>query len=125
MKEVTMEKVLEIFADYLEQSDDVEIVETSKMGVFSVYDGSRELDRSMLSIQEIPDAEALARQLIWLETSKYFYSSNHRNKDPWECDEAFINEVYYRVLPRLAKLPPEWHDEVDRFFSNPEIETEW
>ena len=119
-EEITMQDVRDIFADYLEQNNDVEVVETLKMGYFTIFDGSRMSDRTMLNVKEAPDPEALARQLIWLETSKYFYASDNGGKDPWDCDEDFINKIYYRVMPHLMKLPAEWRDEIVRFFSEPE-----
>ena len=37
---ISMRDVLEIFADYLEQNEDVEVVQSRKMGVFTIFDGS-------------------------------------------------------------------------------------
>ncbi len=118
-EEITMQDVRDIFADYLEQNNNVEVVEILKMGYFTIFDGSRMSDRTMLNVKAAPDPEALARQLIWLETSEYFYALDHSGKDPWDCDEAFINEIYYRVMPHLMKLPMEWRDEIVNFFSEP------
>ena len=62
---ITIENVLEIFSDFLDQSNDFEVVETKKMGVLTILDGSESKDRSELSIERVRDAENLARQLLW------------------------------------------------------------
>ena len=43
---ITIENVLEIFSDFLDQSNDFEVVETKKMGVLTILDGSESKDRS-------------------------------------------------------------------------------
>lgn len=45
-KNITIENVLEIFSDYLEQSDKFEVVETKKMGFLTILDASWNKDRS-------------------------------------------------------------------------------
>lgn len=117
-----MQKIKEIFADYLEKNDNLEVVETVKMGCFTVFDGSDSSDRSMVNVMEAPDPESLARQLLWMEISDLYYSSDYDGKEPWDSDENLMNEIYYRMMPRLRKLPMEWWDEVDKFFGNPEEE---
>lgn len=121
---ISMRDVLEIFADYLEQNEDVEVVQSRKMGVFTIFDGSGVSDRSMLNVKEAPDPESLARQLIWMETSEYYYNSDNEDKEPWDCDENLLNSIYYKLEPHLSRLPLEWRNEADRFFSNPMEELE-
>ena len=98
---ITIENVLEIFSDFLDQSNDFEVVETKKMGVLTILDGSESKDRSELSIERVRDAEDLARQLLWFEISGYFYAENKHTTDPWESDEAVQNHVmmHIGVLP--------------------------
>ena len=126
---ITIENVLEIFSDFLDQSNDFEVVETKKMGVLTILDGSESKDRSELSIERVRDAEDLARQLLWFEISGYFYAENisgyfyAENKhttDPWESDEAVQNHVMMRILPRLNQLPESWGDVFYEFFSDPD-----
>ena len=42
---ITIDEVLEIFADYLEQAKNFEVVKTTKMGMLTVWDASEEKDR--------------------------------------------------------------------------------
>ena len=116
---VTTGMVVDIFTDYLEKSDTIEIVETSKMGVISILDGSPEKNRSQLSIKGIESAEDLARELLWFEISNYYDSIDHNHKDPCECTREVEEYVRRSIQPRLEKLPEEWRDEIDRFFANP------
>lgn len=117
---MTIENVLEIFSDFLDQSNDFEVVETKKMGVLTILDGSESKDRSELSIERVRDAEDLARQLLWFEISGYFYAENKHTTDPWESDEAVQNHVMMRILPRLNQLPESWGDVFYEFFSDPD-----
>ena len=117
---ITIENVLEIFSDFLDQSNDFEVVETKKMGVLTILDGSESKDRSELSIERVQDAEDLARQLLWFEISGYFYAENKHTTDPWESDEAVQNHVMMRILPRLNQLPESWGDVFYEFFSDPD-----
>jgi len=117
---ITIENVLEIFSDFLDRSIDFEVVETKKMGVLTILDGSESKDRSELSIERVRDAEDLARQLLWFEISCYFYAENKRTTDPWESDEAVQNHVMMRILPRLNQLPEPWGDVFYEFFSDPD-----
>ena len=117
---ITIEDVLEIFSDYLEQSDSFEVVETKKMGLLTVLDASDKKDRSILSIEKVRDAEDLARQCLWFEISGYFYAVNKSTKDTWESDEIIQNYVMKCISPRLRKLPDRFQDVVYEFFSNPD-----
>ena len=119
-KNITIENVLEIFSDYLEQSDKFEVVETKKMGFLTILDASWNKDRSQLSIERVQDAEDLARQLLWFEISEYFYTVNKQTEDPWKSDESTQNYVMSRAYPRLQKLPEEWRNVFYEFFSDPD-----
>lgn len=121
---LTIPDVLEIFADYLNRNDNVEIIETLKMGYLLLFDGSRMSNRSMIDAMEIPDSETLARQLLDLEVSDIYYASKHRNEEPCDCEESFFNEVCFILAPRLKQLPIEWRDEVVRFFFSPDEDWE-
>lgn len=121
-EDVTMRLVLDIFSDYLEQCDSFEIVETSKMGFISILDASPERNRSLLSIEEVEDVESLVRQLLWLEIADCYYATDHSHEDPWNCPEEVEEYVRMRIQPRLDKLPEEWRDEIDLFFTDPDLE---
>ena len=120
-KAITIENVLEIFSDYLEQSDKFEVVETKKMGFLTILDVSWKKDRSELSTERVKDAEDLARQLLWFEISDCFYAVNKQTADPWKSDEATQNYIMNRVYPRLQKLPEKWRNVFYEFFSDPDV----
>ena len=116
---VTIENVLEIFSDFLDQSEIFEVVKTKKMGTLTILDTTLTRDRSDLSIEKVRDAEDLARQLLWFEISGYFYSENGHTSDPWESDEILQNQIMMHMLPRLNQLPESWRDVFYEFFSDP------
>ena len=66
---ITIDEVLEIFADYLEQAKDFEVVKTKKMGMLTVWDASDEKDRSFLSVEPVQDVDDLIQQILWIEIS--------------------------------------------------------
>lgn len=117
---ISIETVLDIFSDYLEQNENLEIVETKKMGLFSVLDVSVEKDRSHLSIEPVLDADDLIRQILWVEISDCYYDVDHGSHDPHESDEAVETLVYARMKPRLDQLPEKWADVLEEFFSDPD-----
>ena len=117
---ITIETVLDIFSDYLEQNENFEIVKTKKMGLFSILDASAEKDRSHLSIEPVLDTDDLIRQTLWVEISDCYYDVDHGKHDPYECDETVETLVYARMKPRLDQLPEKWADALEEFFSNPD-----
>ena len=60
---ITIDEVLEIFADYLEQTKNFEVVETQNMGMLTVWDASEEKDRSFLSVEPVLDVDDLIQQI--------------------------------------------------------------
>ncbi len=118
-EEISVEEVLEIFADYLEQKKDFEVVKTEKMGILTALDASSGKDRSFLSIEPVYDVDDLIHQLLWVEISDYYYSIDQGKHDPCECDEIVETIVYEKIRPRLEKLPEKWVGIVDEFFSDP------
>ena len=120
---ITIENVLEIFADFLEGSEYLDIMEDPKMGKVLITDVSHDYDRSELLADKLNDPETLGRYLLWLETGSYYYPMDEA--DPWDTDEQTQNLVLMRLMPRLQKLPREWWDEVDRFFTESEECTDW
>lgn len=117
---ITIETVLDIFSDYLEQNENFEIVKTRKMGLFSILDASIEKDRSHLSIEPVLDTDDLIRQILWMEISDCYYDVDHGNHDPYESDETVETLVYARMKPRIEQLPEKWAGALEEFFSNPD-----
>ena len=117
---ITIDEVLEIFADYLEQAKDFEVVKTKKMGMLTVWDASEEKDRSFLSVEPVLDVDDLIHQILWIEISDYYYSEDHDMRDPCNCDEAVETHVYSRMRLRLEKLPRKWDRLLEEFFADPD-----
>ena len=117
---ITIDEVLEIFADYLEQAKDFEVVKTQKMGMLTVWDASKEKDRSFLSVEPVLDVDDLIYQILWIEISDYYYSEDHDLRDLCNCDEAVETLVYSKMRPRLEKLPRKWDGLLEEFFADPD-----
>ena len=117
---ITIDEVLEIFADYLEQAKNFEVVKTTKMGMLTVWDASGEKDRSFLSVEPVQDVDDLIQQILWIEISDCYYSEDHDMLDPCDCDEAVETLVYSRMKPRLEKLPWKWDGLLEEFFADPD-----
>ena len=119
-KKLTAEEVLEIFSDYLEQTEMIEIVYTSKMGALLVFDDSSEIDRSILSAEKIKDSDELINRLLWSEMSELYYSASPKGVEPSDCYEEIYNYIWVLIQPRLNRLSPKWGQLVTSFFSDPE-----
>jgi hypothetical protein len=117
---ITIDEVLEIFADYLEQAKNFEVVKTTKMGMLTVWDASEEKDRSFLSVEPVQDVDDLIQQILWIEISDCYYSEDHDMLDPCDCDETVETLVYSRMKPRLEKLPRKWDGLLEEFFADPD-----
>ena len=117
---VTTEEVLEIFSDYLERSNNFEVVRTEKMGLLTVLDVSETKDRSFLSIEPVLDVDDLIQQLLWQEIAEIYYAVDHGQKDPSECDEVTETYGYTMMQPRLEVLPEKWAGVIEEFFSDPD-----
>ena len=114
---ITIANVVDIFNDFLENSEYLDIMEDSKMGKVLITDVSYSYDRSELLADKLNSPEGLARYLLRYETASYYYPMD--DADPWDTDEQIQNQVLMNLMPRLQKLPREWWDEVDHFFTEP------
>ena len=91
---LTVRKVLEIFSDYLENADEYEVIQTKKMGLVLISDSSRYCNRSDMYVEQINDAEKLARELLYSEITKTYFSIDRGRVDPCNCDEAVVLKVH-------------------------------
>ena len=119
---ITIANVIDIFKDFLEESVYLDIMEDSKMGKVLITDVSYSYDRSELLADKLSSPESLARYLLRYETASYYYPLD--DADPWDTDEQIQNHVLMRLMPRLQKLPREWWNEVDYFFTEPKEGTD-
>ena len=115
-EDISINNVIEIFSDFLEESETLEIIYNLKMGTILLTDVSNCHDRSDLLADRVTSPEALARYLLSLEAAYYYYPMD--TVDPWETSEEIKAQVKRFLAPRLEKLPGSWWNEVDRFFTD-------
>lgn len=116
---ISIENAMEVFADFLTQAQDCEIVQTAKMGLVLIVDCSRKLDRSDLLVDQITDGDSLARTLLRMEMDWIYYSLNGFHEEPWNCTEETTAKVLQQIQPRAALLPPECQAELSNYFEPP------
>ena len=116
---LSVENTMAVFADFLTQAQDCEIVQTAKMGLVLIVDCSRKLDRSDLTIDPIKDGNHLARTLLRMEMDKIYLSLNGFRDEPWNCTEETAAKVLERIEPRAALLPSEFRTELIKYFEPP------
>ena len=113
---VTIQDVLKIFSDYLENNTDVEIVQTKKMGVVLLEDISRNHSREEILAEPIEDGNKLLEKLFNWETYDVFYSITHAKMDPQNSDEETKKRVREMMQHRLQLLPAGYETLVEDFF---------
>lgn len=115
-EDISINNVIDIFSDFLEESETLEIIYNLKMGTVLLTDVSNCHDRSELLADRITSPEALARHLLSTETARYYYPMD--TADPWDTSEEIKSQVKRYLAPRLEKLPGAWWNEVDLFFTD-------
>ncbi|MBP5154248.1 MAG: hypothetical protein ILP12_04505 [Lachnospiraceae bacterium] len=118
-EKLTVRKVLEIFSDLLDNTEEYEVVQTRKMGLVLISDSSRNYDRSNMMVEQINDAESLARELLYSEIAKTYNLIDHGQPDSYDCDEAVVLKVRELLKPRTDRLSLNVEEEFDAFFKDP------
>ena len=120
MKNVTVEEAMEIFADYLENANDAEVVQTRKMGLLLISDVSHNQTRRYgLQVEEIIAGDDLASRLLNWEIYDAFVRVKPGDIDPIDRDEETRRRVREIIRPRLQTLPERYAEELDAFFRIP------
>ena len=110
---VTVNDILEIFRDYLENSKEFEVVETKKNGLVLITDPSYDHDGEDLIAERIQDAESLARTLLTSELADYTLLYNPTGMELWKCSVETRRQIWECIRPRVIRLPKEWWDEIE------------
>ena len=108
------------YADYLENANDAEVVQTRKMGLLLISDVSHNQTRRYgLQVEEIIDGDDLASRLLNWEIYDAFVRVKPGDIDPIDSDEETRRRVREIIRPRLQKLPERYAEELDAFFRIP------